>query len=52
MGKGTYGQVFQATVTGTNIVRAIKMIPKEKVTNAERFKSEVDIMRSLVGCVH
>lgn len=49
LGKGTYGQVFQATVTGTKIVRAIKMIPKEKVTNVERFKAEVDIMKTLVG---
>lgn len=47
LGKGTYGTVFLATVKGTGITRAVKTIPKEKVTNVERFKSEVDIMKTL-----
>ena len=29
------------------MTRAVKTIPKEKVTNVERFKSEVEIMKTL-----
>jgi len=29
------------------MIRAIKCIPKKKVKNPERFKAEIDIMRSL-----
>lgn len=48
LGKGTYGTVVLAKVKGTSTSRAIKIINKDKVNNAERFKCEVDIMKSLV----
>lgn len=47
LGKGTYGTVYLAAIRDTKIHRAVKTIPKEKVTNVERFKSEVDIMKTL-----
>jgi D-Tyr-tRNAtyr deacylase len=49
LGKGTYGIVFLATVKGSATTRAIKVIQKEKVTNLERFKNEVEIMKVLVS---
>lgn len=39
--------MYLATVRDTKISRAVKTIPKEKVTNVERFKSEVEIMKTL-----
>ena len=48
LGKGTYGTVVLAKVKGTSTVRAVKIIQKDKVNNVERFKCEVDIMKSLV----
>ena len=48
LGKGTYGTVYLAKVKGSNTTRAVKVIQKDKVNNVERFKCEVDIMKSLV----
>lgn len=48
IGSGSYGTVIKATLKQTKIKRAIKIIPKNKVKNPERFKSEIDIMRKLV----
>lgn len=48
LGKGTYGTVYLAKVKGSNTARAVKVIQKDKVNNVERFKCEVDIMKSLV----
>lgn len=39
--------MFQTVLKGTKITRAVKVIPKEKVTSPDRFKTEVDIMRKL-----
>jgi calcium-dependent protein kinase len=47
IGSGTYGNVFKATKKDTNQTRAVKVIPKNKVKNQERFKSEIDIMTTL-----
>lgn len=52
LGKGTYGTVYLAKVKGSNTKRAVKVIQKDKVNNVERFKCEVDIMKSLVGRPH
>ena len=48
IGSGTYGTVIKATLKGSSQKRAIKLIPKNKVKNPERFKNEIDIMRKLV----
>ncbi len=48
LGQGTYGQVVKAKLKGTKQYRAIKIIPKCKVRNPDRFKREIDIMCSLV----
>lgn len=47
LGSGTYGSVYKAKKKDSRIVRAIKQIPKSKVKNAERFKSEIEIMGTL-----
>lgn len=47
LGKGTYGKVVQAKIKDSDAIRAIKIIPKTKVTNLERFKTEIDIMKKL-----
>lgn len=48
MGSGSYGRVFSAKIKDTDQVRAIKVIPKSKVKNPDRFTREIDIMRNLV----
>eukprot|EP01017_Pseudomicrothorax_dubius_P031206 TRINITY_DN395_c0_g1_i1.p1 TRINITY_DN395_c0_g1~~TRINITY_DN395_c0_g1_i1.p1 ORF type:complete len:456 (-),score=148.35 TRINITY_DN395_c0_g1_i1:194-1561(-) len=47
LGAGTYGSVFKATLKGSNQVRAVKVIPKAKVKNQERFRTEIEIMKFL-----
>jgi calcium-dependent protein kinase len=47
VGSGTYGNVFKATTKDTTQARAIKVIPKVKVRNQDRFKTEIEIMRNL-----
>jgi calcium-dependent protein kinase len=47
LGSGTYGNVIKAVQNGTNELRAIKVIQKNKVRNKERFQLEIDIMRQL-----
>lgn len=51
LGKGSYGIVYRATVKDTKAERAVKVIQKDKVNNIDRFKCEVDIMKSLVNQV-
>jgi calcium-dependent protein kinase len=48
IGSGTYGSVIKGKKKNTKIVRAIKIIPKNKVKNPERFKREIEIMMALV----
>lgn len=45
IGSGTYGSVVKATLKGTKNTRAVKVIPKSKVKNPDRFKKEIDILR-------
>lgn len=47
LGTGTYGSVVKATTKDGNQPRAIKIIPKGKVRDAERFKSEIQILSQL-----
>ncbi|KAL4463768.1 hypothetical protein ABPG72_022822 [Tetrahymena utriculariae] len=47
LGSGTYGNVYKAKKKDSKIIRAVKQIPKSKVKNAERFKREIEIMRTL-----
>ncbi|CAD8093543.1 unnamed protein product [Paramecium primaurelia] len=47
LGQGTYGQVVKAKLKGSKQQRAIKIIPKNKVRNPERFRREIEIMRNL-----
>lgn len=47
LGTGTYGSVIKATTKDGNQPRAIKIIPKGKVKDAERFKSEIQILSQL-----
>lgn len=47
LGKGTYGTVYKAFLKGTKIDRAVKIIEKKKVSNIDRFRSEVIIMNTL-----
>lgn len=52
MGRGTYGIVIWAKLKGCSSVKAIKVIPKARVSNFERFRSEIDIMKKLVTIKH
>jgi len=47
LGSGTYGSVIKASTKEGNQLRAIKVIPKSKVKDAERFKSEIEILAQL-----
>ena len=48
LGQGTYGKVVRATNKITKATRAIKIIPKAKVKNHERFATEINILKNLV----
>lgn len=48
LGQGTYGKVVKAIHKVTKAVRAIKIIPKAKVKNHERFATEINILKTLV----
>jgi len=47
LGSGTYGSVFRGVHKISKETRAIKAIAKNKVTNPESFKNEIEIMRKL-----
>ena len=49
LGSGTYGRVIKAKNKYTKASRAIKIIPKAKVKNHEKFKNEIDILKELVS---
>jgi len=44
IGKGTYGEVVRAKHRETGSMRAIKLIPRSKIKNWERFQTEVKIL--------
>jgi calcium-dependent protein kinase len=50
-GKGTYGKVYLATNKKSGATRAIKVIPREKIKNIERFKQEVHALKMLVRSI-
>lgn len=47
IGKGTYGEVIRAKHRETGQIRAIKLIPRSKIKNWERFTTEVRILQQL-----
>ncbi len=48
IGKGNYGVVKKLIHKTTKQERAVKIIPKSKIKNIDRFKTEVEILRSVV----
>mmetsp|Transcript_44586 Transcript_44586/g.95027 ORF Transcript_44586/g.95027 Transcript_44586/m.95027 type:complete len:481 (+) Transcript_44586:90-1532(+) len=47
LGEGSYGTVCKGTNKHTDVVRAIKTIERDKVSDEKRFRAEVDIQRKL-----
>ncbi|KAK6590550.1 calmodulin-domain kinase 2 [Cryptosporidium xiaoi] len=47
IGRGTWGEVKVAIQKGTGLRRAAKKIPKYFVEDVERFRQEIEIMKSL-----
>ena len=47
LGKGSYGKVVLGTMKQVKLKRAIKIIDKAKVSNVDRFRYEVEIMKKL-----
>lgn len=47
LGQGTYGSVIKVKLKNGNQQRAIKIIPKSRVRNPQRFLNEISIMRNL-----
>ncbi|CDJ52516.1 CAM kinase, CDPK family, putative [Eimeria brunetti] len=47
LGSGTYGSVSRAIRRSTGMQRAVKTISKSQVKSIERFRREIDIMKSL-----
>lgn len=47
LGSGSYGVVHKAVHKATGYERAIKVIPRNKIKNMDRFKTEVKIMQTL-----
>ncbi len=48
LGSGSYGVVHKAIHKTTKHERAVKVIPKAKIKNMDRFKTEVKILQKLV----
>lgn len=48
LGEGAFGKVLKANHKLLNIERAVKVIPKHKILNHERFKYEIDALKLLV----
>jgi hypothetical protein len=49
LANGSYGAVHICNHKLTKEARAVKIIPKFKMTNVESFLNEVDIMKNLVN---
>lgn len=49
IGSGGYGKVYRARHRENSSIRAIKVIPRPKIRNYERFKKEVDVLKTLVS---
>ena len=48
MGEGSYGRVIKAIRKNKDQLRAIKIVSKSKVSDPERFKTEIEILKTLV----
>jgi serine/threonine protein kinase len=48
LGSGGFGQVFQVKHKILGMERAVKVIPKKKITNYERFAMEIGTMKMMV----
>lgn len=48
IGSGSYGQVYLGRHKITGQERAIKVIPRIKIKNFDRFRTEVKILQTLV----
>lgn len=48
IGEGAYGRVVKALRKNKDQFRAIKIIAKSKVSDPEKFKNEIEILRTLV----
>ena len=49
LGSGNFGVVKKVYHNISKQERAVKIIPKNKIKDLERFKCEVDILRTLVS---
>ena len=47
LGLGSFGKVIVATEKGTQVERAIKVIPKETIEKKENFLNEINILKLL-----
>jgi calcium-dependent protein kinase len=47
LGEGSYGFVSKATHKSTQVVRAVKTMPKDAMKNQDRFRTEIDILKEL-----
>ena len=47
LGKGSYGKVVLGTMKQVKVKRAVKIIDKSKVSNVDRLRFEVEIMKKL-----
>ena len=48
LGSGSYGVVYKAIHKTSGSERAIKVIPRSKIKNMDRFRTEIKIMQHLV----
>lgn len=49
LGEGGFGQVYAATLRGSDKVHAVKVIPKTE-ENEDQVSREQDLLRRLIGC--
>lgn len=47
LGQGAFGSCFLVKLKNSNITRAVKTIPKNKITDPKTFQNEINIMRTL-----
>ena len=47
MGEGAYGEVSRAVNKKTGLSRAVKVIPKSKLKNLPRFRTEIELMKTV-----
>jgi len=47
VGEGSFGQVLKITHKQTKEMRAVKIIPKARIKNPDKFKSEIEILRNV-----